>query len=152
MKWVYDRPVSAFQDQAIKYRSDIPIKVSDLRMSADQIVPSLSVLLYTINFGEAADSKTEGMVYRPDGWTIGNQLWIVPPCEDDDTVRKHRAVSPLSTQIGVFDFFLAFARSKNAFQKILRNTPSFLLIYQICTPFLSREVQQLEAETLFREF
>ena len=111
MKWVYDRPASAFQDQAIKYRSDIPIKVSDLRMSADQIVPALSVLLYTINFGEAADSKTEGMVYRPDGWTIGNQLWIVPPCEDDDTVRKQwlKSAAPLPTADLVYKERMAFS-------------------------------------------
>ena len=45
--------------------------------------------------------------------------------DDRPVVRKHsprryhrgalRAFSPLSTQIGVFDFFLAFATSKNAF-------------------------------------
>ena len=38
------------------------------------------------------------------------------------------AVSPLPTQIGVFDFFLAFATSKNAFQKILGNTPSIIFL------------------------
>ena len=110
MKWMHDRPASAFQDQAIKYRSDIPIEVSDLRMSADQIVRALSVLLYTINFGEAADSKTEGMVCRPDRWTIGNQLWIVPPCEDDDIVRKQwlKSVAPLPTADLVYKERMAF--------------------------------------------
>ena len=55
MKWIYDRSVSGVHDQAIKYRADIPIKVSDMRMSEEQIVPALTVLLYTINFGEAVD-------------------------------------------------------------------------------------------------
>ena len=91
MKWIYDRPASELHDQAIKYRADTPIKISDMRLSDAQIVPALTVLLYTINFGEATDSKTEGMVYRPDGWTIGNQLWIVPPCEEDDTLEATMA-------------------------------------------------------------
>ena len=67
--------------------------------------------LYTINFGEAADSKTEGMVYRPDGWTIGNQLWIIPPCEDDDTVRQQwlKSVAPLPTAELVYKERMAFS-------------------------------------------
>ena len=99
MKWIYDRPASEVHEHAIKYRADIPIRISDLRLSEDQIVPSFTVLLYTINFGEATDSKTEGMVYRPDGWTIGNQLYIVPPYEDNDTLKKRwlSTVAPLPT-------------------------------------------------------
>ena len=99
MKWVYDRPASEVHEHAIKYRADTPIKISDLRVSADHKVPSFTVLLYTINFGEATDSKTEGMVYRPDGWTIGNQLYIVPPYEDNDTLKRRwlSSVAPLPT-------------------------------------------------------
>ena len=39
------------------------------------------------------------MVYRPDGWTIGNQLYIIPPCEDNDTLKKRwlSTVAPLPT-------------------------------------------------------
>ena len=111
MKWIYDRSASVLHDQAIKYRADIPIKVSEMRMSAEQIVPVLSVLLYSINFGEAADSKTEGMVYRPDGWTIGNQLWIIPPCEDDDIVRQQwlKSVAPPPTTDLVYKERMAFS-------------------------------------------
>ena len=99
MKWIYDRPASDLHEHAIKYRVDTPIKISDLRLSEDKIVPSFTILLYTINFGEATDSKTEGMVYRPDGWTIGNQLYIVPAYEDNDTLKKRwlSTVAPLPT-------------------------------------------------------
>ena len=111
MKWMYDRPASALHDQAIKYRVDIPIKVSQLRISADQIVPALTVNLYTINFGEATDSKTEGMVYRPDGWTVGNHLWIIPPCDEENTLRKEwlNSVAPLPTADLVYKERMAFS-------------------------------------------
>ena len=64
-----------------------------------------------------------------------------------------RAVSPLSTQIGVFDFFLVFTRSKNAFQKILGTHPrSFFLIYRNLSTFFCGEVWRPEAETFSRGF
>ena len=111
MKWMYDRPASVIHEQAIKYRADIPIKTSELRLSAEQIVPAFTINLYTINFGEAADSKTEGMVFRPDGWTIGNHLWSIPPCDEENLMRKQwmKSVAPLPTADLVYKERMAFA-------------------------------------------
>ena len=55
--------------------------------------------------------KTEGMVYPPDGWTIGNQLWIVPLCEEDDTLRQQwlKSVAPLPTADLVYKERMAFS-------------------------------------------
>ena len=67
-------------------------------VSSDQIVPALKVDLFTLNFGDAADSRAgDDQVYRGDGWTIGNHLWIIPPCENDQSsrVRWLKFVAPL---------------------------------------------------------
>ena len=49
-----------------------------------------------MNFGDAADSKaSEEFVYRNDGWTIRNHLWIIPPC-DSDQALKERMVAQIS--------------------------------------------------------
>ena len=86
---MYDRPAKAVHDYAHKYRSDIPIKTTELTLSAELLVPGLKVDLYTLNFGDAADSKAgEEIVYRADGWTVGNHLWIIPPCDNDNTLRQ----------------------------------------------------------------
>ena len=52
-------------------------------------MPTLKVDLFTLNFGDATDSKaSEEFVFRNDIWTIGNHLWIVPPRDTDPAVRK----------------------------------------------------------------
>ena len=97
MKWVYDRPAKALHEYAQKYRVDIPIKVTELKVSAELIAPSLKIDLYTMNFGDAAEKPGwEDTYVRSDGWTIGNHLWIIPPCENDDTLRQRwlRSVAP----------------------------------------------------------
>ena len=81
-----------------KYRSDVPLKTTELIVSADHIVPALKVDLFTLNFGDAADSKaSEEHVYRNDGWTIGNHLWIIPPCDNEQPLRDWwlKSVAPL---------------------------------------------------------
>ena len=85
---------------AQKYRADIPIQTTELKVSAELIVPGLKVDLYTMNFGEAADSKAgEGIVFRAEGWTVGNHMWIIPPRENDNALRQRwlRSVAPLPT-------------------------------------------------------
>ena len=100
MKWMYDRPAKVLHEYAQKYRVDIPIRITELKVSADLIVPALKVDLYTMNFGDAADRPGwEDTLVRADGWTIGNHLWIIPPCENDMALRQRwlRSVAPLPT-------------------------------------------------------
>ena len=49
MKWMYDRPAKVLRDYAMKYRVDIPIRTTELKVSAELIVPALKVDLYTTN-------------------------------------------------------------------------------------------------------
>ena len=112
MKWVYDRPAKVLHEYAQKYRVDIPIKVTELKVSAELIVPALKVDLYTMNFGDAADrAGWEDTLVRSDGWTIGNHLWIIPPCENDDSLRQRwlRSVAPLPTVDLAYRERLAFS-------------------------------------------
>ena len=55
MKWMYDRPAKVVHDYAQKHRVDIPIRTTELKVSADLIVPGLKVDLYTMNFGDATE-------------------------------------------------------------------------------------------------
>ena len=41
MKWIYDRPAQVVHEYAHKYRSDIPLRITELVMSTDFIVPGL---------------------------------------------------------------------------------------------------------------
>ena len=95
---MYDCPAKALHEYAQKYRVDIPIRTTELKVSTDLIVPALKVDLYTMNFGDATDRPGwEDTLVRSDGWTIGNHLWIIPPCENDTALRQRwlRSVAPL---------------------------------------------------------
>ena len=83
-----------------------------MKVSADLIVPALKVDLYTMNFGDAADRPGwEDTLVRADGWTIGNHLWIIPPCENDTALRQRwlRSVAPLPTAELAYRERLAFS-------------------------------------------
>ena len=41
MKWIYDHPAQVVHEYAHKYRSDIPLRITELVMSTDFIVPGL---------------------------------------------------------------------------------------------------------------
>ena len=116
MKWIYDRPAKVLheyaQKYARKYRVDIPIRVTELKVSADLIVPGLKVDLYTMNFADASERPGgEDMVVRADGWTVGNHLWIIPPCENDTALRQRwlRSVAPFPTTELAYRERLAFS-------------------------------------------
>ena len=75
--------------------------------------------------------------------------WPESTLLEDIALGALRAVSPLSTQIGVFHFFLAFARSKKS---VLENSRKHALdhcsgFFRIYSPFFCEGVRQLEAET-----
>ena len=100
MKWMYDRPAKVLHDYAQKYRVDIPVRTTELKVSAELIVPGLKIDLYTMNFGDVTDIKPgEETISRSDGWTVGNHMWIIPPCENDSALRQRwlRSVAPLPT-------------------------------------------------------
>ena len=112
MKWIYDRPAKVLHEYAQRYRVDIPIRVTELKVSADLIVPGLRVDLYTMNFGDASEKPgVEDMVVRADGWTVGNHLWIIPPCENDTALRNRwlRSVAPFPTMELAYRERLAFS-------------------------------------------
>ena len=112
MKWVYDRPAKVLHEYAQKYRVDIPIRTTELKVSAELIVPALKVDLYIMNFGDAADRPGwEDTLVCADGWTIGNHLWIIPPCENDTALRQRwlRSVTPLPTTELICGERLAFS-------------------------------------------
>ena len=112
MKWIYDRPAQAVHNYAQKYRSDIPIRTTELMQSAELIVPGFRVDLYTLNFGEAAELKAgEEILSRADGWTIGNHLWIIPPCDNDHSLSQWwlKSVAPLPKTELLYRERLAFS-------------------------------------------
>ena len=113
MKWIYDRPAQAVHDYAQRYRSDIPIRTTELTISAELVVPGLKVDLYTLNFGDAAEIKTgEEIVAWSDGWTV-NHLWIIPPCDNENSLRQwwFKSVAPFPKTDLLYRERLAFSDS-----------------------------------------
>ena len=83
---------------------------------------------------EAPPVETEGLFRR-------TKCRLIRKHSSKTSPRRSPSGSfPLSTQIGVFDFFLAFATSKNPFEKIQGNTPLiiFLIFQNLHFIFLQR--------------
>ena len=112
MKWMCDRPAHVVHEYAHKYRSDIPLRTAEPTVSADQIVPALRVDLFTMNFGDAADGRaSEEFVERTNGWTIGNHLWVIAPCDTDQALRNWwlKSVAPLPREYLQYKERMAFS-------------------------------------------